>query len=487
MPRRTARIALIPALLAGCAAPVVPVAPDSPHLAGERAVLAADPRVLAGHATASSTPRPARAVTLAQAIDLAQRNNPRTRAAWARARQAANAAQLVETAYMPRLNAHILLASARSESAALRDPLGLAPEGTLALRGDEAAAVLSLQWLLFDFGGRAAARGEAGELSFAANAGFVGVHQKVIHDVTQAWHGLWAATRKEDMQRRKLRDAQAMAAAARARRAQGLATITDVAQVEQVVAQSRFDLARTESETRAASVRLSSAAGLPATQPLRPAFPDRVQMPARVPARIDALMEEALARRPDLQAAFARARVADHHVAAVEAQFRPKIIAAANLGQSLTRLGADDSRLPGEVARESRNPVASVFVGVTIPLWDGGAKALRLDSARAQQVAAQADAERLRSIAEAEIVTAYELLKSSLAANAAAAELVGTTRTTYDAARAFADQGLATTSEVNVALRLLYDAELSRIEAQHAAFSAAATLAFASGQLISPR
>jgi len=206
-----------------------------------------------------------------------------------------------------------------------------------------------------------------------------------------------------------------------------------------------------------------------------------------VPASLDRFLDTALQSRPDLQAAFARARASEAHVAAVEAQFRPKIVASAALGHSLAGLSVDDSRTPWSLDVADSRSIASVFVGVTIPLWDGGAKERRLAAARANAGAARADAESLRLMAEGEIVDSYEVLKSSLAANRAAGELISTARTSYDSAQSFFAQGLATIADVSTAQRLLYDAELSQIDAQHAALSAAATLAFASGQIVQAR
>ncbi len=487
LPTSPALIVLLMAssALVGCSpTDTAHLAPDSPYDAASGSyTLAPDARVTEGRAPAPVNF--SHAYTLPELIDLAQRTNPATRAAWLRAREAAEAVGLAEAAYLPQLNAQVLGGAQASQTAGAVDPFGILPPGTVDSNTAQAAATLSLQWLLLDFGGRDAAKAEAGELSFAANAGFNGVHQKLINDVTQAYYALQAATRRQSVQARRLASANKVADAARARRDQGLATVADVAQAEQVVAQSRFDLTRATSESRTAATRLSVAMGVPSSQRPVPAFPSPVRLPAHVPASLDRFLTEALQSRPDLQAAFARARASEAHVAAVEAQFRPKIVASAHFGQVMSAATANDNRTPNQLQLGDNRPVASVFVGITIPLWDGGAKESRLAAARAHAGAAQADAENLRLMAEGEIIDAYEVLKSSLAANSAAAQLIETTKTTFGAAQSRFDQGLATVADVSTAQRLLYDAQLSQIEAQHAALSAAATLAFASGQIIS--
>lgn len=476
---------IIAVLLLCACAPQTATAPDQPDRPIDGAdgfQLAPDTRVLAGRDQQAKVV-PSTPLTLPQLIDVAQRNNPATRAAWLRARQAAEAVGLVETTYLPRINAQILAGAARSTRAGYQDPAGLLPDGTVSLGGNRAMTAVSLHWLLFDFGKREAASAEARELSFAANVGFSGAHQTLIHQVTQAYHDLHAATRREHVHAQRLANARSLSQSARARRDQGLSTIPDVARADQSVAQAQFDLARARSETRAAQTKLTQRLGLPAGHPVRAAFPSRVRLPSRVPAALDRYIERSLSRRPDLQAAFARARASEQHTRAVEAEFRPRIVASATLGHTLGSTSLSDSRLPGAATIRTDRPIASGFVGITIPLWDGGAKERRLRIARDQNAATLAEAEGLRILAEAEIVGAYELLQSALAANIAARELVGTSRVSYDAAMKFSEEGLASVAEVSLARQLLLDAEIAQIEAQHAAMSAAATLAFASGQL----
>lgn len=451
---------------------------DAP-MAGQTSFrVAADPRVLAGRG-ATVQPVSDGRYSLAQLIDIAQTNSPSTRTAWLRAKEAAEAVGLVDTAYMPRVAAQILAGGAYTE----RDAQLLRPEGTLRSSGQSASATVSVEWLLFDFGKRAAARKEAEELSFAANVGFNGAHQKLIYDVTQAYYDLHAATRREAVQQRRVSNAQRIAASTKAKREQGLTTVTDVAQANQTVAQARFDLARARSQTQVARTQLTARLGLPAGRQVQPVFPRQITLPRGVPTSLDAHIERALARRPDLHAAFARARASKQHVAAVEAEFRPRIVASTRVGLRYAGARVDDTSITGALSRDTTRPVADAFVGITIPLWDAGARQRRLRIAEDGYRVAQADAESLRILAESEIVGAYELLKSSLAANQAAAELVSTSRVSYNAALKFEDSGLAGQAEANIAQQLLFDAELAQIEAQHAALSAAATLAFASGQL----
>lgn len=473
---------LLLATLSGCATVNDPPAlPDSPDAwAPESAELPPDPRITA--ATPSPAVDASRTYSLPALIDLAETTNPVTRAAWQKAKAAGGSVDLVGAAYRPRLSADVVGGYLQSSSAAVRDPLGILPAGTATTDVGVGAAVLSLKWLLYDFGVRGASRQEARELAFAANAAYSGAQQKLIHDVTTAYYDLWAALQRRDIQRRRARAAATIADAARARRARQLATVADVASAEQLVAQARFDLTRAQSEVTVARTRLATVVGLSPRQRIEPAYPKTLHLPSRVPPRIDAFLTAALQRRPDLQAAFARARASETHIATVKGEYGPKIVGSAAWGRSLASGEIDDSRY-GSVGGRREAPIAGVFVGLSIPLWSGGAERERVRIAEARHQAALADARALRNQAEGQIVTAYETLKSSLAAADAAARLVETARARNDETRARFRRGLVTIADVSATERGLNDARLSEVEARHAALNAAATLAFASGRV----
>lgn len=474
-PTRLAVLGLL--LLSAC---VAPEGAPMPATGKAGLTLAADPRVTEGRSVQTSGK--VQHYGLPQMIDLALANNPRTRAAWERSRQAAAAVGLVDSAYLPRISAEILAGANRGSSAGAQDPLGILPPGQVETSTGVGAAVISVQWLLFDFGVRDAVRTAATELSFAANVGFTAIHQTLVYEVTQAYYDLQAAAGRESLHRSRLNATEEIAAMVTARRGQELATVTEQAQADQLVAQAKFDLTRAQSETAIASTRLATLAGLPPGTRIQTDPSAQLNLPATPPPRLDAFLTEALQRRPDLQAAFARARASRANAEAVEAAFRPKIVASAALGRTMLGGSITDDRIGG-IAADTDRSVSGLYLGISIPLWDGNARKLRREAAEADVAAAEAEADQLRRLAEGEIIAAYEALKAALAANAAAGELVATAETTYDAARSMAEQGLVNVAEVDVALRMLYDARIARLEAQHSVRSAAALLAFATGQI----
>ncbi len=128
---------------------------------------------------------PRKTYNLAELIDIAQRSNPETRVAWERARMAAAAVGLTESAYYP----YIVAAAAGGYDRAfvpfpqLRTKLQPPPTngnlpnveivggGTLITESLLARAELNAKWLLLDFGERKATRAAAREQLMMANVG----------------------------------------------------------------------------------------------------------------------------------------------------------------------------------------------------------------------------------------------------------------------------------------------------------------------------
>src|ERR1700745_2639579 len=150
---------------------------------------------------------PRKTYNLAELIDIAQRSNPETRVAWERARMAAAAVGLTESAYYP----YIVAAAAGGYDrgflpypqwrADLTKPptngnlpnVDIVGGGTLITESLLARAELNAKWLLIDFGERNAIRGAAREKLMMANVGFNGTHQKIVFDVTDRFYQLGTA------------------------------------------------------------------------------------------------------------------------------------------------------------------------------------------------------------------------------------------------------------------------------------------------------
>lgn len=418
---------------------------------------------------------------LPQLIDIAQRNNPATAAAWERARAAALAAGEVEATYLPQLSANILAGYERTSQFLPAVPELDIPSGRLTATGAQFVPNLVLEWLLFDFGVRDAAREAAVGTTTAANAAFYEAHQRVMFEVTEAYFQYAAARAETAINRTKVADAETLRAVVEGRLKEGLATSVEAAQARQIQARAHFDLTVAEGHERNSHASLMRTMGLSPSTQLEVADTSGRRLPKQVPEELDTLIETSLARRPDVQVALAAVQASQAGIDIARAERLPRILATAEVGHVTDRYRLRDSRLSHSSTLRSSRPEAVVGLVVRIPLFDGGLGAYQERQARARAVAAQHDLEALRLSAALEIVQTYNLLSTSLAAYTSSGALLDASETTYRAALGRYENGLANLAEVSEARNALADARLLRAEAYSDALVAAAALAFTTG------
>jgi hypothetical protein len=98
-------------------------------------------------------------------------------------------------------------------------------------------SALSLQWLLFDFGERAAVVDPAKQGSVISNIAFTVAHRQLIYGVTLAFYNHAAARAHLTTATQSLKNAKDIQTAAEDRYQHGIGTVTEVAQARQGTAQ----------------------------------------------------------------------------------------------------------------------------------------------------------------------------------------------------------------------------------------------------------
>src|SRR5213080_3604789 len=284
---------------------------------------------------------PRKTYNLAELIDIAQRSNPETRVAWERARMAAAAVGLTESAYYP----YIVAAAAGGYDRAfvpfpqLRTKLQPPPTngnlpnveivggGTLVTESLLARAELNAKWLLIDFGERSAIRAGAREKLMMANVGFNGTHQKIVFDVTDRFYQLGTSRQKVVVTQSALDAAKTVEQAAQARFDNGLATKPELLQAQQQSAQSNFDLQASLGGESDARVALIESIGLLPTVSLKVAdLPAKSRADAQTEDSVGDLITKALAQRPDLVAKLANVLAKEQGILKIRAEYYPKVM-----------------------------------------------------------------------------------------------------------------------------------------------------------------
>lgn len=244
---------------------------------------------------------PAHAYTLPELIDLAESSHPSTRIAWNDARNAALAAGIAKSAYLPQISASAL-GGYQSGHGTVSTALGPLSSGT-STHG--AVSVLSLQWLLFDFGERGGLVEAAEQASVASNIAFTAAHQRIIHEVSLAFYAYQAARVRASTAQQAWQNADAVLDAAQARYRQGIGTVLEVAQATQNRAQARLAQVQAEGAQSDTYLGLVSAIGIsPLSRPKIAQLPAR-PLPPSLRRSVEQVVENAMASRPDV---LARAR-----------------------------------------------------------------------------------------------------------------------------------------------------------------------------------
>jgi outer membrane protein TolC len=501
---------VVVAVLSGCAswsADIAPPRADRPWvpvttaageiLPGWAARPAAERRggfVLPANAALAAVPdtvtavEPDRAHTLAELIDVAQSNNPLTRVAWDTARNAALAVGIARSTYLPRLTAAVVGGYRQSSGSSTIDlgPATLNAGDTSSATGSVSA--LGLQWLIFDFGERAALVEAAGHVAIAANVGFTAAHQQLIYDVTLAYYTHATAILRVTLLEQSLANARAVQTAAEMRRRQGQGTVTDVAQARQATAQAELRLVQAQGRAQDTHQALVTAVGLSPMTRLRIADVSGRPLSPAAAAVTERMINEAVSRRPEVLAAYANAKAAEAGVDAARAEFLPKIFAAGNVAYIDGRLGLSSLPAVGDQGTSTLNLSGRQFgtvviAGIAVPIYDGGVRRALLQQAQTRADSAQAVLRRTQQDSVRQIVSADNALRTGLAAHAAAVALEAAAETAFDATLAAYRNGVGSVTAATLAQNGLLDARLGRADTYSAVQIAAATLAFAMGSL----
>jgi outer membrane protein len=498
---RTSMTTLLALMLCGCATSALRMAPPAPDHPWSPTVDASGALTAAPSASTvpsqgyvlppnpAAAPLPAatlnteRAYDLADLIDLAESTNPETRIAWNDARNAALAAGIARSAYLPHLSATAL--GGKQVQNGSSSALGYSASQSNSLTGG--VAVLSLEWLLFDFGERDALVNAADQGSVIANIAFTGAHQKLIHAVSVAFYAYSAASARAESAQASLKDAKDIQTAAESRKKHGIGTVVEVAQARQFTAQAELARVNADGEKSDAYFALLSAIGVSPLTHIQIADVSKRPLPPDLDQPVDKVLADALQQRPDVLAAIATQKAAEAGVRAAKADFLPKFFVSASGTHASGTIDLSAVPAIGEQAPtvnlSNHHWGATVIVGVTMPLYNGGVRNALLAQARNRVDSADEALDRVKLDAAQEVAMASSKLHTSLAAVSAAHALLDASQVTYDAALAAFRRGVGSSTDILVAERQLLEARDAAVDAHSAALSAAATLALVCGKL----
>jgi TolC family type I secretion outer membrane protein len=449
--KRLAAIALL--LFAGCAT----VPPDHPTTGPEipAAIKAADvPPPLAK----PSPVLPRNAITtLDEAIDVALTNNPDTRAAWLEARAAEAAVGSERAAYLPEVDLDATLQ--RSRNAQQGANTSFNPS-------------LSLNYLLFDFGGREARVAQARQTLIAATY----VHNQTIQDVVlrveRAWFGYLGAKSLLAAEAATLKERQASLDVADGRRQAGVATIADVLQARTALSQTRLNYESIEGDLFTFAGQLATAMGLSPTTRIEAGELASDVAVDQIGGAVDDLIARAEQSRPDLAAARASIVRARERVREIRSDGLPSFSIGSSLGQTFLR-GSTNTR------------ITPYSAGVTMrfPLFTGFRNTFDIREAQLRAEVAEAGARSLSQDVALQVWTSYYAMQTSAQRVKTSRDLLASAQQSADVARGRYRAGVGIILDVLTAEAALESARALEVQARADWFLAMAQLAHDTGTL----
>ena len=408
------------------------------------------------------------AYALLELIDLAQRANPDTRAAWEQARAAAARLAGSESVYLPAV-ALAVTGGARRESFPT-------PAGSFTATGPFLEPQLELTWALLDlprFASVDVARALVQQASFA----FSRRHQEVMFAVARAFYALDASHAHLDAAQATLRSATVDEEAVRARLQVGLATRPELLLAREATARAAFDVVAATGAVRSTEAALATVVGAAPVLQLRITPLDVQPLPGRIAVPVRELLETALQRRPDLQALIASVHGHEADVRRARRAFAPRLSLKGSVGYQLWRFDA----VPPSQTFTVADTQFDTHLQLDWQLFQGFARLNDLRAAEAERAASAASLTSGALRALRETWTAYFDVETAQRKVEFASALLASADEAYAATLESYRRGLGTLIDLLTAERDLANARSTLVESRAELLTAAAALTLAVG------
>ncbi|MGE5341259.1 MAG: TolC family protein [Candidatus Omnitrophota bacterium] len=400
-------------------------------------------------------------LTLADAVNIALRNNPATQAAWADARSAAARYGATRGTWFPTIN----LTGSLTHS-----------KGTTSLSQFQGPitntiAGASLSYLLLDFGGRSGLIEEARQALIAANWNQNAVLQNVILQVEVAFFNNLGAQAMLKANQTSLKEAEANLTAAEERRRMGMATSADVLQSRTATAEAKLAVEEAEGNVRTAQGALAIAMGYTANTSFELEDGISVNPDTSITQSVDQLITRAFSSNPSLQASRAVTQEAVARIRQARSDLFPTLSASASV-----------SRAWNKNIQEPTFPY-SLSLGLQIPLFNGFTNQFNLLQAREDAEAARRNMQSMEQQTSYDVFSAHSDFITAGHRVKTTNELVESATQSEEVALGRYREGVGSILDLLSAQRALASARSQQINARMSWFIALAQLAHNVGVL----
>ena len=422
--------------------------------------------------TPAYSPDSTKVYTLAELVDIAERNNPATRVAWENAKQRAADLGVSRATLYPTLAAMALADTSRVN-------IYFSPAWIRQTSGTF-SPTLSLDYIVFDFGRRLQEIAISRNNLLAADFLFNDTHRQVIFQTMQAYYHLLDTQGQQDAAQANLDNAQTDQQAAEARLQQGLATLPDVLEARSAAAQADYDLQAAIGATEIAHGDLANALGIPPTSQFQVESIRDLPIAQDLGDTVESSIDRALAQRPDLMGQVAQLRAAGAEIKVAKTAYLPTLSFGGDAGLSHSYA----TQSPGTGKYSPNQETWDARLNLTWNLFDGFARENRLARARADERQAKAQIDVIRNQVENQVWAAYSTARTALREQKAAAALLAAANESYNAALQSYNYGVRSQIDVVSAQRTLAVARTADVTARTQLLTGIAALAFQTGDLL---
>jgi outer membrane protein len=411
--------------------------------------------------------------TLVDVINQALCFNPQTRLAWANARYQAGQVGIAKAAYLPTVT--LTTSLSRGINSSNSNNLQTTTINNSSSSGaaepiNRFTPVLSLSYLLYNFGGREALLETAQKTLEASNWTQDAVLQTVMFAAIQAYYQVFASQAAADASLVSENATGEALNAAKTRHDIGAATLADALLAQTAFAQARLNRQKTEGEARVASGSLANTLGLQADYHLQIAPPSVPKPSLEQDNNVRQLIEQAKTLRPDLAAAEANIKAAEASVKAAEAGHMPSVSLVGNLGYNNTSLPSETQSW-------------TVGMQISVPLFTGFNVTYQVRSAKEKLEVQRANFDQLDQSVSLDVWKAYQLLNIAHDTFKSSEDLLASANQSEQVAMGRYKAGAGNIIDVLTAQGSHANARLQVIQAQYAWLTQKAQLAQALGRL----
>ncbi|MBK5188390.1 MAG: TolC family protein [Gemmatimonadaceae bacterium] len=439
--------------------PAVSPAPGTPYVAPKSVVPPEPDSGNARKTLPSDLAARDSSLTLADVVDVSLRNNPQTALAWSKGRTAAYEYGSARGTYFPAVDATANVGRSQSTTQ------------TGFVERTQFAPLVSLSYLLLDFGGRSGTIGAARENTVAVNLDYNATLQTVVLQAESAYFAYISARALAHAQEQTLAEADTNLQAAKVRHTSGVATIADVLQAQTVFAQAQLDLETDSGAVKTSHSNLATAMGLRADADFEVVMPSDSLPIGSASDGADSLIVSALANRPDMAAARVTILQSQQQVRVARSAEYPALTVGANLGRNYSNL-----------ALFAGNNYA-LTLGVTIPIFNGFGHQYDLAAAKSRVDEQVASTNLLRTQVSSQVVTSYVNLHTAAARVRTADVLLASAKQSEDVARGRYKAGVGTILDLLTAQSALASARAQQTQTRWTWATALAQLAHDVGVL----